>query len=113
MGVRVVARCISCIKSHIYNLDYNWDLGQGYELKTKFFYQNSDHLMDNNTLRVPKPNGSDRLMDNTTNVQGGGWDIALSMPLLSGDFTTGFTGDTSRHNSNIHMNAAMPMDIVK
>ena len=105
------------IKSHIYNLDYNWDLGQGYELKTKFFYQNSDHLMDNNTLRVPsKPNGSDRLMDNTTNVQGGGWDIALSMPLLSGDFTTGFTGDTSRHNSNTHMNAAMapgamPMDI--
>jgi len=100
-GTPALPMDIVYVDGGLYNMNYNWDLGQGYQLKTKFFYQNMKHLMDNNTLRDPlNPN---MLMENTTKVQGGGWDIALSMPLLSGDFTTGFTGDTSHHDSLIHM----------
>lgn len=112
-GTPALPMDIVYIKSSIYNVDYNWDLGQGYELKTKFFYQNSDHLMDNNSLRMPMmTKGAPRLMQNQTNVQGGGWDIALLMPLFSGEFSTGFTGDTSFHNSDVTMNMAMmPMNM--
>ncbi|BCG63458.1 MAG: iron complex outermembrane recepter protein [Methyloprofundus sp.] len=107
-GTPALPMDIVYIKSSIYNADYNWDLGQGYELKTKFFYQNSDHLMDNHSLRMAMmANGAPRLMNNQTNVQGGGWDIQFLMPLFSGEFKTGFTGDIAYHNSDVTMNMAM------
>ncbi|MDF1583094.1 MAG: TonB-dependent receptor [Methyloprofundus sp.] len=109
-GTPALPMDIGYVKGGLYNLDYNWNLGQGYELKTKFFYQNMNHLMSNNVLRDPMMmNGAPMLMDTKANVQGGGWDIALSMPLLSGEFTTGFTGDTSHHNADMHMNMRMLM----
>ena len=111
-GTPALAMDIRYVDGGLYNMNYNWDLGQGYQLKTKFFYQNMSHLMDNNSLRTPMMrNGAPMLMDARTTVQGGGWDIALSMPLLSGEFTTGFTGDTSHHDADMHMNMNMPMSM--
>jgi len=96
------------IKGNLYDVKYNWDFGQGYQLKTKFFYQSTDHLMNNHLLRTATiQNGKPKLMDNTTSVQAGGWDFAFLMPLFSGTLTTGFNGDTAHNNSVVLMNAAM------
>ncbi|BCG64577.1 MAG: iron complex outermembrane recepter protein [Methyloprofundus sp.] len=116
-GTPALPMDIRFVDGGLYNFNYNWDLGEGYKLETKFFYQNMTHQMDNHTLRLAmQRNGSPMLMEANTKVDGGGWDIALHMPLLSGELTTGFTGDKSNHDSLIHMNmammpGAMPMDV--
>lgn len=115
-GTPALPMDIVYIHGNLYDVKYNLDFGQDYQLKTKFFYQSTDHLMDNHSLRSVIQNGKPLLMDNTTNVEAGGWDFSFLMPLFSGTLTTGFNGDTAHHNSNIHMNAVMnssgmPMDM--
>ena len=109
-GTPALPMDIGSVTGGLYNLDYNWDIGKGYEVQTKFFYQSMNHEMSNNTLRNVMPMRMTNMpmyMDTKTNVQGGGWDIAFLMPLFSGDFKAGFTGDTSHHNADMNMDMWM------
>jgi len=112
-GTPALPMDIRYVEGGLYNLNYTWDLAAGYELDTKFYYQNMKHYMDNATLRDPARimNGAPMLMDNTTHVEGGGWDIALTMPMGTGDLKVGFTGDKSNHEADMHMNMNMMMPV--
>jgi iron complex outermembrane receptor protein len=116
-GTPALPMDIIYVDGGLYNFDYNWDMGNGYKLETAYFYQDMSHYMDNHTLRTPaQQNDADKLMDNTTTVQGGGWDMTLVMPMDSGDLKVGFTGDKSNHEADQHMNMVMmagqdPVDI--
>ncbi len=106
-GTPALPMDIGYIDGGLYNFDYNWDMGNGYKLETNFYYQNMSHFMSNYESRTPgnmtMPNGMvmPMYMDNTTTVKGGGWDIAMTMPMGSGDLKVGFTGDKSNHEADM------------
>jgi len=106
-GTPALPMDIGYIDGGLYNFDYNWDMGNGYQLESSFYYQNMSHFMSNYQLRTPRnmtmPNGMvmPMYMDNTTTVKGGGWDIAMTMPMGSGDLKVGFTGDKSNHEADM------------
>jgi len=108
-GTPALPMDIGYVDGGLYNFDYNWDMGNGYKLETSFFYQDMSHFMSNYELRTPRnmtmPNGMvmPMYMDNTTTVKGGGWDIAMTMPMGSGDLKVGFTGDKSNHEADMRM----------
>lgn len=103
-GTPALPMDIGYVDGGLYNFNYNWDMGNGYKLESKFFYQDMTHYMSNNALRDPMMmNGKPMLMDTNTAVKGGGWDIAMTMPMGSGDLKVGFTGDKSNHDADMHM----------
>ena len=105
-GTPALPMDIGYIDGGLYNFDYNWDMGNGYKLETNFYYQNMSHFMSNYESRTPMtPPGAmmPMFMDNTTTVKGGGWDIAMTMPMGSGDLKVGFTGDKSNHEADARM----------
>ena len=92
------------VKGALYDTNYTWDLGDGYELRVNLFYQKMRHLMDSFTLRTSKMQ-----MFNRTKVEAGGIDLAFDMPLFSGILTVGVNGDQSNHDSTSGMpNGMMP-----
>jgi len=112
-GTPALPMDIGYVDGGLYNFDYNWDMGNGYKLETNFYYQDMSHFMSNYELRTPgnmtMPNGMvmPMYMDNTTTVKGGGWDIAMTMPMGSGDLKVGFTGDKSNHEADMRMGMGM------
>ncbi len=92
------------VKGALYDTNYTWDLGDGYELRVNLFYQKMRHLMDSFTLRTSRMQ-----MFNRTKVEAGGIDLAFDMPLFSGILTVGVNGDQSNHDSTSGMpNGMMP-----
>ena len=89
------------------NAHYQWDLDNGQQLQTEFYYQNLRHLMDNFDLRaaptlVTGPmKGMQRTRQNRTTVDGGGLNLGYTLPLFSGDLKIGFNGDQSNHDALI------------
>jgi len=107
-GTPALPMDIGYIDGGLYNFDYNWDMGNGYKLETNFYYQNMSHFMSNYESRSVNPM-MNMYMDNTTTVKGGGWDIAMTMPMGSGDLKVGFTGDKSNHEADARMgNGSVP-----
>ncbi len=113
-GTPALPMDIGYIDGGLYNFNYNWDMGNGYKLETDFYYQNMSHFMSNYESRTPRnmtmPNGMvmPMYMDNTTTVQGGGWDIAMTIPMGSGDLKVGFTGDKSNHEADMRGTMGAP-----
>jgi len=88
------------VRGGLYDTNYSWDLGDGYELKTNMFYQKMRHEMSNGLFRAGGSSMMD-LMSNRTKVEAGGIDLAFSMPLMNGHFTVGVNGDQSNHDADI------------
>jgi len=109
-GTPALPMDIIYVKGGLYDANYQWDIGDGYQLKTRFYYQNMRHLMNNHSLRPPRiMNGGPMLMQNRTEVEGGGLDMAFTMPLFSGALTMGVNGDRSNHDAFISGSMLMPM----
>ncbi len=99
-GTPALPMDIQYVRGGLYDVNYNWDLGDGYKLKTNVFYQKMRHLMSNGILR--NGGSADRdLISNRTRVEGGGIDLALTLPLFNGDLTVGINGDQSNHDALI------------
>ena len=88
------------VRGGLYDTNYSWDLGDGYNLKTNMFYQKMRHEMSNGLFRAGGSSMMD-LISNRTKVEAGGIDLAFSMPLLDGNFTVGVNGDQSNHDATI------------
>ena len=96
-GTPALPMDIVYIRGGLYDANYNWEMGNGLKLRTNVFYQKMRHWMDNHSLRsVAGPK-----MRNRTEVEAGGIDLALDMPLLNGLLTVGVNGDQSNHDANI------------
>ncbi len=109
-GTPALPMDIMYVRGGLYNTNYKWDMGDGFELTTNLTYQKMRHLMDNNTLRTaPTMMGSPMLMQNNTKVEAGGIDLALTMPLFDGALTVGVNGDQSNHDGTITGSMAMMM----
>ncbi len=76
-GTPALPMDIIYVKGALYDSNYTWDLGDGYELRVNLFYQKMRHLMDSFTLRTSKMK-----MFNRTTVEAGGIDLAFDMPLF-------------------------------
>lgn len=99
-GTPALPMDIVYVKGGLYDANYSWDVGNGYKLKTNVFYQKMRHLMSNGLFRIGGTENRD-LISNRTRVEAGGIDLALSMPLFSGDITVGVNGDQSNHDALI------------
>jgi iron complex outermembrane receptor protein len=106
-GTPALPMDIIYVRGGLYNANYDWDLGDGYKVKSKFFYQNMRHEMDNHTLRQSPLIRVNPMMtirpalQNNTKVQGGGLDLEFAQPLFDGELTIGANGDQSNHNALI------------
>jgi len=104
-GTPALPMDIIYVRGGLYNADYQWDIGDGYHLKSHFFFQNMRHQMDNHTLRstpfkqVNPMMKIQPLVQMNTEVHGGGLDMAISMPLFDGELTLGANGDQSNHDA--------------
>jgi len=101
-GTPALPMDIEYVKGGLYDANYSWDLGDGYKLKTNIFYQKMRHLMSNTVMR----NGGTTMMDainNRTEVEAGGIDIGVDMPLFDGILTVGINGDQANHDANSRM----------
>ena len=94
-GTPALPMDIVYVRGGLYDANYKWDLGDGYKLKTNVFYQKMRHLMNNYLMRTPATN-----MSNRTEVEAGGIDLAVEMPLFDGALTVGVNGDQSNHDAN-------------
>ncbi len=94
-GTPALPMDIVYVRGGLYDANYSWDLGDGYKLKTNVFYQKMRHRMDNFTIRnVPMMD-----MYNRTEVEAGGIDLAVDLPLFDGTLTVGVNGDQSNHDA--------------
>ena len=101
-GTPALPMDIMYIRGGLYDANYNWDLGNGFKLKTNLYYQKMRHLMNNFTLRERYTRlAPAAFRQNRTNVEAGGWDLAMSMPLFNGDMSFGFNGDQANHDALI------------
>jgi iron complex outermembrane receptor protein len=88
------------------NMDYQWEMDNGHQIKTNIYYQDMRHEMNNFTLReAPTMVGmmapKKMLRQSNTDVRAGGLDLGYSMQLFSGDFTFGFNGDQADHDAKV------------
>ena len=93
---------IQYIRSDVGSINYNGDLGNGYSVEMRGFYQNARHIMDNFTLRpAPRPGGgAERFRQIRTTVEGGGYRLAFTIPnIASGNLKVGVDGDLANHNA--------------
>lgn len=97
-GTPALPMDIIYVKGGLYDANYSWDLGDGYKIKTNVFYQKMRHWMDSYTMRTSMMN-----MWNRTEVEAGGIDLAIDMPLFDGALTVGVNGDQSNHDANSAM----------
>ncbi len=108
-GTPALPMDIEYVKGGLYDANYAWDLGDGFKVKTNIFYQKMRHLMSNTVMR----NGGSTMMDamqNRTEVEAGGIDLAVDMPLFDGVLTVGVNGDQSNHDANITMTDTSTMN---
>ena len=103
-GTPALPMDIIYVRGGLYDANYAWDLGDGYQLRTNVFYQKMRHLMDSFTLRTSKMQ-----MFNRTKVEAGGVDLAFDLPFYTGTLTVGFNTDQSNHDADSGMpNGMMP-----
>jgi len=101
-GTPALPMDIDYVKGGLYDANYSWDLGDGYQVRTNIFYQKMRHWMSNTVMR----SGGTAMMDamhNRTEVEAGGIDLAVDMPLFDGILTVGVNGDQSNHDANSSM----------
>ncbi len=101
-GTPALPMDIDYVRGGLYDANYSWDLGDGYKVKTNVFYQKMRHWMSNTVMR----SGGTMMMDamsNRTEVEAGGIDLAVDMPLFNGILTVGVNGDQSNHDANSTM----------
>jgi len=101
-GTPALPMDIIYVRGGLFNTNYQWDMDNGLKLKTNLYYQKMRHLMNNFTLRgeltgIKKP----AYRENRTNVEAGGADVSLAMPLFGGEMTVGFNGDQANHGGLI------------
>jgi iron complex outermembrane receptor protein len=97
-GTPALPMDIVYVRGGLYDANYSWNFGEGYQLKTNIFYQKMRHLMSNAVFR----NGGTLARDdisNRTRVEAGGIDLAFTLPLFDGDLTVGVNGDQSNHDA--------------
>jgi len=97
-GTPALPMDIVYVRGGLYDANYSWDIGDGYKVRTNVFYQKMRHWMDNYTMR-----GATTEMWNRTEVEAGGIDLAVDMPLFDGILTVGVNGDQSNHDANSFM----------
>ena len=97
-GTPALPMDIAYVRGGLYDANYNWDLGNGFQLRTNVFYQKMRHLMDSFTLRT-----TEMKMSNRTKVEAGGVDLAFDMPAFGGVLTSGFNMDQSNHDAESMM----------
>jgi len=95
-GTPALPMDIMYVRGGLYNGKYQWDLGDGRQLRIEGFYQKMRHLMNNYTLRTSATQKSNR-----TTVEAGGYKLAWDMPLFDGDLSLGFDADKSLNNANV------------
>lgn len=108
-GTPALPMDIEYVKGGLYDANYSWDLGDGYKIKTNVFYQKMRHLMSNTLMRAGGTTMMDA-MNNRTEVEAGGIDLAVDMPLFDGVFTIGVNGDQSNHDANSFMKDTSTMN---
>jgi iron complex outermembrane receptor protein len=93
---------IDYVRGGINTFDYKGEF-DAFSVDTSFYIQNMRHAMNNFKLRTPPPTMAGGLMFRQafTEVDGLGGKLAFTVPLLDGDFTLGFEGDTSNHDAVI------------
>lgn len=97
-GTPALPMDIEYVRGGLYDANYNWDIGNGYKLKTNIFYQKMRHLMSNSIMRAGGSASMDA-MNNRTKVEAGGVDLALDMNLFEGILTVGINGDQANHDA--------------
>ena len=101
-GTPALPMDIAYVRGGLYDVNYAWDLGDGYQLRTNVFYQKMRHLMDSFTLRTVKMK-----MLNRTKVEAGGVDLAFDIPFFEGILTSGFNMDAANHDAKSEMTMMM------
>jgi len=105
-GTPALPMDIVYVRGGLYDANYSWDIGDGYKVRTNVFYQKMRHWMDSYTLRT-----APMKMWNRTEVEAGGIDLAVDMPLLNGILTVGVNGDQSNHDANSNnINGTAPIN---
>ena len=99
-GTPALPMDIDYVRGGLYDANYSWSFGEGYELKTNIFYQKMRHQMSNAIFRNGGTSARDDI-SNRTRVEAGGIDLAFSLPLFDGDLTVGVNGDQSNHDALI------------
>lgn len=97
-GTPALPMDIVYVRGGLYDANYSWDLGDGFKLKTNVFYQKMRHWMDNYTIRSSAID-----MSNRTEVEAGGIDLAVDVPLFDGILTVGVNGDQANHDASSFM----------
>ncbi len=101
-GTPALPMDIIYVRGGLYDMKYNWDIGDGIKLTSSLHYQKMRHVMNNFTLRGHLTGVTpDRYRQNRTTVEAGGLDIALAMPLFGGEMSVGFNFDQSNHGGLI------------
>lgn len=81
---------------------YRAPLGNGTTMKARVDYQDSNHAMDNFSLRTPPTMmGSPMLRRSDTDVISTGFQLKFATPLWHGVHQFGLEGDVATHNANI------------
>jgi iron complex outermembrane receptor protein len=97
-GTPALPMDILYVRGGLFDTHYKWDLGNGFKLKTNLYYQKMRHLMNNFTLRGELTGiARSAYRQNRTQVEAGGADVSLAMPLFGGEMIVGFNGDQSNH----------------
>lgn len=99
-GTPALPMDIEYVRGGLYDANYSWNFGEGYELKTNIFYQKMRHLMSNTVFRNGGTTARDDI-SNRTRVEAGGIDLEFTLPLFNGDLTVGVNGDQSNHDALI------------
>lgn len=110
-GTPALPMDIDYVRGGLYDANYSWDIGDGYQLKTNIFYQKMRHQMSNGLFRDGGTAARD-LVTNYTRVEAGGIDLALILPLFDGDLTVGVNGDQSNHDALISRTFTRPAPAV-
>ena len=80
---------------------YRAPLGNGTTMEARVDYQDSNHAMDNFSLRTPPTMGSPMLRRSDTDVISTGFQLKFATPLWRGFHQFGLEGDAATHNANI------------
>lgn len=82
------------------NFNYKGLLADKYTVNTEFSYQDTQHRMDNYTLRGTVPTPARRQSNNT--ARGFGYKVSIGIPLYSGSLLLGTDGDNIEHDARIN-----------
>lgn len=96
-GTPALPMDIQYVRGGVNTFEYSGEF-DGVAVDSSFYYQNMRHAMNNFQFRqTPMPG----MRQNRTTVEGIGGKLTFTVPVLSGDFSFGFEGDTSAHDAHV------------